>query len=663
MSHEVYVYDDFYPFSTYLATHTVKSSYCLLALCLLTFHCTRVSAQKANFEIYRDSIYRIIDTARSESEKFLQYSRIHDKLSPKDTALVLAYQDTMRSFKGKVDDDFFEATYNFQLAWTLRLQRRFTEARPVIKKTIEAYKRLDSVRFAASIGRAHQMGTIIGLATQDLAFGHRQATQAIEKFRSVTGEEDNLAGTLSNLGSILMQTGLTEEALSPLRESERMYRKAKRPDRYFHPVLNQGNAHNTMGNRDSAVYHYERALAAIDEQSRPNPGQRAFVQTNLGTVYLRQGKLADARDQLESASITFEKLGAKREYASAAGNLIVVYNKLGEHRKARDIGQQALNSAAKFPEVKRKILESQITTFINLREPDSTQAYLDAFLKATNERNEAQLEKSVANAEAQFQNDLKVAEIERLELEDQVSQDRITRQKWLLIGAALILALLSFLAYGLFRQRRRIEKQKDTIAKALKEKETLLKEIHHRVKNNLQMVSSLLSLQGRYLEDDGAKAALKMGNSRVRSMALIHQKLYLTDEVNTLINARDYLEKLVTELVKNLKRPDLELALLLDVEDTELDIDRMIPLGLIVNELVTNALKYAYDGRESGRLSIKLQPEGEGHSLTVQDDGVGMPEESRTNSFGLHLVESLVDQLGGKLQRQEGKGAGLELSF
>jgi PAS domain S-box-containing protein len=215
---------------------------------------------------------------------------------------------------------------------------------------------------------------------------------------------------------------------------------------------------------------------------------------------------------------------------------------------------------------------------------------------------------------------------------------------------------------------RKLFEQK--ISQSLKEKELLLKEIHHRVKNNLQVVSSLLKLQSGYIKDNNlhehSHDILVDSQNRVRSMALVHQKLYQSKDFSR-INFSEYLKQLSDHLFNAFKSPSSEVKLDIQSEKVNLSIDLAIPSGLIINELVSNSLKYAFPNGRSGKIGLKLCSNEKGEILiSVNDDGIGFPKDidySNTKSLGLQLVNTLVRQIDGTITMQNQLGTNFEIRF
>lgn len=203
---------------------------------------------------------------------------------------------------------------------------------------------------------------------------------------------------------------------------------------------------------------------------------------------------------------------------------------------------------------------------------------------------------------------------------------------------------------------RKLNEEK--ITASLKEKEVLLKEIHHRVKNNLQIISSLLNLQSNSLPDSRSREILQESRNRVTAMALIHEKLY-EDKNLSKVSFKKYLEQLVNFLINVYKHESKKITVDFDIEDVSLSLDLSIALGLIINELISNSLKHAFDDNDKAVIEIRLVTENKLLCLEIKDNGKGMPEDfnlNKTESLGLQLVISLVEQHDGTINLEKNNG-------
>lgn len=212
-------------------------------------------------------------------------------------------------------------------------------------------------------------------------------------------------------------------------------------------------------------------------------------------------------------------------------------------------------------------------------------------------------------------------------------------------------------------------KSKKKLAIQVDEKENLLKEVHHRVKNNLQTVSSLLSLQSRNIESSLLKDLLKGTQNRVIAMAMVHEMLYMRNDISH-IEYKSYVQELSQYLIRSIKGIDNNVDLKIDIPDIKLGIDTAIPLSLLINEALTNALKYGIAGDDEGEVHIALKKEEEKEDvyiLEIGDNGIGFPESinyKNTKSLGLKLIHNLTRQLRGTIEKDTSrKGTNYIIKF
>ena len=214
-----------------------------------------------------------------------------------------------------------------------------------------------------------------------------------------------------------------------------------------------------------------------------------------------------------------------------------------------------------------------------------------------------------------------------------------------------------------FLERKKIEEKLNS---SLTEKEFLLKEVHHRVKNNLQIISSLLNLQAHSISDPIIREKYTESIGRIKSMAIIHELLYRSKNIST-IKIQDYLDELVSYITDTYNiNKSIQVKLKINTQDTYINIDKAIPCGIIINELLSNGFKHAFTGKKSGIINITFKETEKKYQLTVSDNGVGFPYPdnfAKADTLGIQLVNSLVEQLGGVLKIDTRKGSSFSISF
>ncbi|MGB5499231.1 MAG: histidine kinase dimerization/phosphoacceptor domain -containing protein [Maribacter sp.] len=384
-----------------------------------------------------------------------------------------------------------------------------------------------------------------------------------------------------------------------------------------------------------------------------------IIDGNIGKCYSELGQFEDAIPYLESG-ITAIAENSKGKFSSdIVENTLEIANcylQLENYEKAVEYLSTDLTSN-KTDHILRlnRLLSSYYDKTGNFR---NSVSYLKRNIRIRDsiDTNESELRRQqlayvmgrdMDNKDAMLEERKKDLEQQRLEM---TAQD----EKINLVFISLVFTLLGFagLVYAYLKSiknQRLIAEQKHIIENSLIEKDSLLKEIHHRVKNNLQMVSSLLSLQTKNTRSKAAIEALEEGKSRVKAMALIHQKLYQNDDLSV-IEMQGYIESLINSVQSVYKKGGHNINITIDAEGVELDIDRAIPFGLILNELVSNSFKYAFPhDEENGKIYIHLRKlNGQEGFFEYTDNGIGLPEdtdERAQSSMGIRLMNRLANQL------------------
>lgn len=368
------------------------------------------------------------------------------------------------------------------------------------------------------------------------------------------------------------------------------------------------------------------------------------------------------------------------ERSNNVNALIMVYLSLAKLAEERADLRQAKRYLLQGLEIREATVSSGRLEFVsrlrsiaksqgNLREAlayaEMEQALRDSLLRLENI-------KAVHDLEVQYETEKKEQTITLLSAQNEVQELKLRSARRSALIALLAVALLIMVAgasyYGFRNKRsmnRKLEEKNQIISKALGDKELLLKEIHHRVKNNLQVISSLLYLQSEYIEDSTALKALQDGRNRVRSMALIHKNLYQENRL-TGIDMQEYLQTLTTSLITSYNVATSRVHVRLDVEPITLDVDTVIPLALIVNELVSNSLQHAFNGQEDGRIDVELAHRGERLVLKVADNGRGVLPDfdiEQTQSFGFELVRLFAEKLMATIDLYHDHGLAVQLDI
>jgi two-component sensor histidine kinase len=423
-------------------------------------------------------------------------------------------------------------------------------------------------------------------------------------------------------------------------------------------------------------------LSLIQEVTRDNPPltpwEKAEVLSSTGYCYekLNNPRLAD-QNYMSFLALVREhpELDPQGELTDEYLQMIDFYVSQSDFKAARLFFPLLKSSTiASIETVARKNhvlfrLDSIVGDYRSAMDHHILYKYYDDSAKSLQQRRFFD-ELTIKYGAAQKDKDIKLLQKEAQLQETTLRQEKYTRN-WILGGVALLLIIVGLLFYNsrlkqrkngqLEVQRVAIEGQNVTLRHLVAEKEWLVKEIHHRVKNNFQTVMGLLGTQTDYLTSDAAIDAITDSQRRIQSMSLIHQKLYQSNNLSV-VNIRNYIHELLDFLGGSLNAGK-RVRFNLDLEPVELDLTKCIPLGLILNEAITNAFKYAFrDGRE-GNISISFKSEADGRFLLeIKDDGVGFPADQPA-SMGMNLIRGLCEEIGGQLTISGGNGTRIAVSF
>ncbi|WP_299221952.1 histidine kinase dimerization/phosphoacceptor domain -containing protein [uncultured Aquimarina sp.] len=416
---------------------------------------------------------------------------------------------------------------------------------------------------------------------------------------------------------------------------------------------------------------------------------KADIYNNLGTVSVLEKKdYATAIVYNKTALEIYKKTGDEKRYIATLRGLAKNYLNKGDYEKSKIIIDSALVLSNQ-----KKIIEEKPDLYKLLSRIDSIRGdYLSSLInykesiRVLDSLEKVKSRDEIKELQVKFETSQKEKEITTLNSENKIKELQIVRQRyqnyilWAILGMSAIAIGSIFFQYRikkrnnllLSNKNEEIEDKNQTLIdksteleKALGEKEVLLKEVHHRVKNNLQLVTSILNLQADRLNDKKIEAFVERSQNRITSMALVHQILYSNDKIEH-IDFHKYLLKLVKAGYDSFDFNDQKIKYTIDAEEFYFHIDTAIPVGIIVNELVHNAFKYAFDGKKTGILGIKVYKEVEKIAILIEDDGIGISEKDpnkESSSYGLKLVELLVRQINGEMIVSKNNGTSIKILF
>lgn len=487
-----------------------------------------------------------------------------------------------------------------------------------------------------------------------------ESIRALSECAAIDEALDRPNYAYNSLGIAYRKAGLFDKSEAAYRKAYQHWKERDYTEGQSRALMNLGNLKLETGDRDAAKKLFLRSVA-LDQG---NDYALAYSTENLGNWYLEAQQYDSAFYYSNQSYQLRKKLDNKRELMMAEYQLAKIHMARNQHSRALPLLQGAYQTAKDLVEQEkiRDIAADLSRWHKEQGEYRAALQYKNEFIAAKDSMLNESIARAVADVAEKYETEQKERTIEQLNKENQLQANLLQlRQRQLLI-VSIGSILLAGLLFGIFSLYRKVRSQNEIIQKNLREKETLLKEIHHRVKNNLQVIASLLRIQSRNISDTKAKEAIRESRSRVRSMALIHEDLYREDDLSG-VSMDVYLTKLSRDIFNVYNIAAHRIRLDTDIAPIRLDVETVIPIGLIVNELITNALKHAFPGEMSGTVSLSLQEHKNRLILSVKDDGQGVQGEADVNSFGLSMIETFQDKLGGDIDLESKDGTCIRMTI
>lgn len=536
--------------------------------------------------------------------------RMHANLMQLDSASIF-FDKAMTGYMS-IDDKRGQATTSFKISWVSKAKGNIEEAMASDLKGLRMMESLDDQKgIADALGRVSE--DLSRQGRQEEALEYAQRAIAICEKNELDGE---LTYALRYAGDACIANGDAAQALTYYTRALDLTRSLDFGYAAIADIVNsRGNALKRLGRYEEALLDYEECLDNSQKANYPNGMSTAIG--NLGEVNLLLKNYEAALPYQLMTIEAQEKAGNNSNLTENYRHASTIYENKGDYKSALSYERKA----------------SIHKDLISSKESDI----------------------AISELRTQYETEKKEATIS--------SQSEVINQQrhvqWLGLG---VLGLLSFLAFTFFKNAKARKNTNDLLAAKNTENELLLREIHHRVKNNLDIVSSLLELQSSQIDNPDIKNAMQESQNRVQSIGIVHQKLYQRDTLAA-IEMKDYFINLsegILDSFGDAERVTIECMM----DQIEVDIDTAVPLGLIVNELLTNTLKYAFPDGRKGHVKINLvRPTEDVLHLEVSDNGVGKVGITKGTGFGTQLVSMLTRQLRGSMLEKVENGTTIHFQF
>lgn len=551
---------------------------------------------------------------REKADSLIEILKV-DNLSTRERVIIL---ESVSFFHPNLDSALYYVKQSLKISKQLEdpilkaqileglglIEQRLGNNNLSLKATLEALKIYEELDL-----KKHQAAVLNQIATHYIGEKeYLQATNYLEKAYEIYASSEgslNEALTLINLGEVYRLSGEFEKGEIALKKALELNEETNNSIVIGYSLGNLGMIHSAQNKSEQAKTLLTEAIKTLTDLE--DYYSISIYMSELGIIYKKEGDYDSAERTLLEAFTMAEASGLKEQIRDFSKMLVTLY-------KERNNFKSALN----YQEI--------------------YQTYQDSLVNKANI-------KKVEQLKANYEIDKRETEIERI-------NDISTNRKNIALGLSAGVIVFAVLAFLLYKVRNKIKsankslvKQKEEITLKEKEKGLLLRELNHRVKNNLQMVSSLLNLQSNTIDEDSTRELIATGKNRVEALSLVHRKLY-QEGLETKIEVKPYVEELVLNLLHGYA---LNIEPEFSIDAVDIDVDKAIPLALIINELVTNTIKHAYNNIDSPELKIVIKKHEETLDLEVIDNGKGYnkSDSEKTNSLGLKLISSLVQQLKG----------------
>ena len=488
----------------------------------------------------------------------------------------------------------------------------------------------------------------------------KQFIEAIKLFEELK-DVSELAHCYSQMGIAYYLQYQYDNALKYYNKSIELYKKTTNKKDLAGVYINQGISYTYVKKMDLAEINYNEALK-IYQEINYEPGY-APAYNSLAKIYYAKKEYNKAISYYKLAEQYSLKSNNKYHLITNYNSLATCYKELKEYETAKSYSEKSIAISKEVGSVERELFCHETMADILSSMGNYKGAYESMLnynsLKDTlfnQDKNDA-----IAEMQAKFDVEKNQQKVKEIELQKKIDDEANTKQRLLLIVLIIVILISLVFTMILFRNKQKVnsllEQKNAAIQANLEQKEVMMSEVHHRVKNNLQMVSSILDLQARELSDPNSKRVIEDSLNRISAISLIHQRLYQTENIRG-IKIDSYLRELCNDLIQNFSSNSTnKITPNYNIENLVLDLETAIPIGLISAELVTNACKYAFNNISNPQITISLKIDEQKMTLKVSDNGTGkLNHQTSGTSFGTKLIKSLSRKLKAEISENSSNG-------
>lgn len=648
-------------------------------------------------------VYLLYDTDQEKANRHLQEFTLFKDRAPRE--LHASFEIKLIEFRVKSK----QADADKQLiafSNSVKVQEKSAQLAKVHQSIAELYDRLGKLKQASehyklaielniSFNQKRLLAenyTALGLIQKNIG-NYKEALslnlKAIEVWKLLPNSITGIAQNLVNLGIIYKQQKDYNKGLEFANKALSLYRQlpegVERDKGMANCYNNLGVLYKLDKRYDKALNEYYKSL----ELHRKNGSLKheASVLHNVGNVFMHMGQFEKAEEFIKKSLSIKYKLSSSYHIATSEDLLAELYLANKQYTEAAEHGEIALRLAKESGSANLllDIHETLTEIYAITNNRDLFMSNWKAYKTISDTLFSANKTKMVYQLQARYDLE-KEEEIQASKLREAATKKReqATKEKyedalaerdkirqWIQWSTIILLLALAISLYSRFRSAKRSRQELQHANEELKrtllskeEKEVLIREIHHRVKNNMQIIMSLLRLQASNITDDHIQSLYSESQNRIKSMALVHEELYQTKDL-TDVSVKNYLEKLIDNLILNYSLKT-KIVTKSDIKITKLGIDTLIPLGLLLNEIISNSFKHGFKDMEQGEIYVHLKRLDASHKLELKigDNGEGLQKDPKASeSLGYELIEALVEQLDGSLKMYNENGVHYQITF